>query len=48
MTSVRELPASCPGNGDELVKAAAEKFSNVVVIVHTVGPILMEEWIELR
>lgn len=35
-------------NGDDLVKAAAEKFSNVVVIVHTVGPILMEEWIELK
>ncbi|CAG8877696.1 unnamed protein product [Penicillium nalgiovense] len=35
-------------DGDELVKAAAEKFSNVVVIVHTVGPILMEEWIELK
>ncbi|CAG8931194.1 unnamed protein product [Penicillium salamii] len=35
-------------NGDELVKAAAKKFSNVVVIVHTVGPILMEEWIELK
>ncbi|CAG7928161.1 unnamed protein product [Penicillium olsonii] len=35
-------------NGDELVKAAAKKFSNVVVIIHTVGPILMEEWIELK
>ena len=35
-------------NGDDLVKAAAEKFSNVVVIIHTVGPILMEEWIELK
>ncbi|KGO74764.1 Glycoside hydrolase family 3 [Penicillium italicum] len=35
-------------NGDDLVKAATEKFSNVVVIVHTVGPILMEEWIELK
>jgi beta-glucosidase len=23
-------------------------YSNVVVIVHTVGPILMEEWIELK
>ncbi|PKY03073.1 beta-glucosidase-related glycosidase [Aspergillus campestris IBT 28561] len=33
--------------GDELVKDAAEKFSTVVVVVHTVGPILMEEWIEL-
>jgi beta-glucosidase len=35
-------------NGDDLVKAAAAKFSNVVVIIHTVGPILMEEWIELK
>lgn len=34
-------------NGDDLVKAAADKFSNVVVVVHTVGPILMEEWIDL-
>ena len=34
-------------NGDKLVKAAAEKFSSVVVVVHTVGPILMEEWIDL-
>ncbi|KAJ5129716.1 uncharacterized protein N7515_005755 [Penicillium bovifimosum] len=35
-------------NGDDLVKSAAEKFSNVVVIIHTVGPILMEKWIELK
>ncbi|PGH27753.1 hypothetical protein AJ80_00541 [Polytolypa hystricis UAMH7299] len=34
-------------NGDKLVKSAAEKFSNVVVIVHTVGPIVLEEWIDL-
>ncbi|KAJ5173086.1 hypothetical protein N7492_005679 [Penicillium capsulatum] len=34
--------------GDDLVKAAAERFSNVVVIVHTVGPILMEEWVDLK
>ncbi|KAJ5093501.1 hypothetical protein N7456_009362 [Penicillium angulare] len=34
-------------NGDDLVKDAANKFSNVVVVIHTVGPILMEEWIEL-
>ncbi|KAF7715862.1 Beta-glucosidase [Penicillium ucsense] len=34
-------------NGDDLVKAAAEEFSQVVVVVHTVGPILMEEWIDL-
>jgi beta-glucosidase len=35
-------------NGDDLVKAAAAIFSNVVVIVHTVGPILMEEWVDLK
>lgn len=35
-------------NGDDLVKNAAEKFSNVIVIVHTVGPIIMEEWIGLE
>lgn len=34
-------------NGDKLVQAAAEKFSNVVVVVHTVGPILIEKWIDL-
>ncbi|KAH8427858.1 beta-glucosidase [Aspergillus melleus] len=34
-------------NGDDLVKAAAEKFSKVVVVVHTVGPIIMEKWIDL-
>lgn len=33
--------------GDELIEAAANKFSNVVVVVHTVGPILMEKWIDL-
>lgn len=34
-------------NGDDLVKAAAEKFSKVVVVIHTVGPVIMEKWIEL-
>lgn len=34
-------------NGDKLVQDAAAKFSNVVVVVHTVGPIVMEPWIEL-
>lgn len=33
-------------DGDDLVKAAAEKFPKVVVVVHTVGPILLEEWID--
>ncbi|KAK8161524.1 putative beta-glucosidase 1 precursor [Phyllosticta citrichinensis] len=34
-------------DGDALVKAAANKYEKVVVIVHTVGPILVEEWIDL-
>ncbi|KAL2012407.1 hypothetical protein VTN00DRAFT_5125 [Thermoascus crustaceus] len=34
-------------NGDDLVKAAASKFSKVVVVVHTVGPIILEDWIDL-
>ncbi|KAL4810907.1 glycoside hydrolase superfamily [Aspergillus unguis] len=34
-------------DGDELVKAAAEKFSQVIVVIHTVGPIILEEWIDL-
>ncbi|GLA49826.1 CAZyme family GH3 [Aspergillus niger] len=34
-------------NGDDLVKAAADVFSTVIVIVHTVGPILLENWIDL-
>lgn len=34
-------------NGDKLVKDVAAKYSNVVVIVHTVGPILLEEWHDL-
>ncbi|KAK3378429.1 glycoside hydrolase superfamily [Podospora didyma] len=34
-------------NGDELVKKAAEKYSNVVVVVHTVGPLILEPWIDL-
>ncbi|CAG8958507.1 hypothetical protein HYFRA_00009822 [Hymenoscyphus fraxineus] len=34
-------------NGDALVKAAAEKYANVIVVVHTVGPIIMEPWIDL-
>jgi hypothetical protein len=31
-------------NGDRLIKDVADKYANVVVVVHTVGPILMEEW----
>lgn len=34
-------------NGDALVQDAAAKFSNVVVVVHTVGPILVESWYNL-
>ncbi|CAN8095160.1 unnamed protein product [Discula destructiva] len=34
-------------NGDQLVQDAAAKFSNVVVVVHTVGPILVEPWYNL-
>ncbi|OCK81721.1 glycoside hydrolase family 3 protein [Lepidopterella palustris CBS 459.81] len=34
-------------NGDALVKAAAATYSTVIVIAHTVGPILLEEWIDL-
>ncbi|KUJ20941.1 uncharacterized protein LY89DRAFT_715245 [Mollisia scopiformis] len=33
--------------GDALVEAAAAKYSTVVVVVHTVGPILVENWIAL-
>lgn len=34
-------------NGDALVQAAAAKYSTVIVVVHTVGPILVENWIDL-
>jgi beta-glucosidase len=34
-------------NGDSLVQAAAAKYSTVIVVVHTVGPILVEKWISL-
>lgn len=34
-------------NGDKLVQDAAAKYDSVVVIVQTVGPILLEEWIDL-
>ncbi|CAK7230821.1 hypothetical protein SBRCBS47491_007717 [Sporothrix bragantina] len=33
--------------GDALVKAVANAYSNVVVVVHTVGPIVMDSWINL-
>ncbi|KAF2132296.1 glycoside hydrolase family 3 protein [Dothidotthia symphoricarpi CBS 119687] len=31
-------------NGDKLIRDVAAKYANVVVVVHAVGPILMEEW----
>ncbi|KAK3956509.1 glycosyl hydrolase family 3 N terminal domain-containing protein [Pseudoneurospora amorphoporcata] len=34
-------------NGDKLVQKAAEKYRNVVVVVHTVGPLIVEPWIDL-
>ena len=34
-------------NGDTLIKAAAAVYSTVIVVVHTVGPILVENWIDL-
>lgn len=34
-------------NGDDLVQDAAAKFSNVIVVVHTVGPIIVEPWYNL-
>ncbi|GAP87612.2 putative glycoside hydrolase family 3 protein [Rosellinia necatrix] len=34
-------------NGDQLVQKVAAAYSNVVVVVHTVGPLVMEPWIEL-
>lgn len=34
-------------DGDQLVQDAAAKFSNVVVVVHTVAPIIVEPWYNL-
>ncbi|EGX89658.1 beta-glucosidase 2 precursor [Cordyceps militaris CM01] len=34
-------------NGDKLVQDVASKYKNVVVVAHTVGPMLLERWIEL-
>jgi len=31
-------------NGDKLIQDVAAKYSNVIVVVHTVGPILLEAW----
>ncbi|AEO56238.1 glycoside hydrolase family 3 protein [Thermothelomyces thermophilus ATCC 42464] len=32
--------------GDGLVKKVADKFPNVVVVAHTVGPLILEPWID--
>ncbi|KAF1913850.1 beta-glucosidase 2 precursor [Ampelomyces quisqualis] len=34
-------------DGDKLIKDVAAQYSSVIVVVHTVGPILMEEWHDL-
>ncbi|KAI0169643.1 glycoside hydrolase family 3 protein [Hypoxylon sp. FL1284] len=34
--------------GDDLIQKAAETYSNVVVVIHTVGPVTMESWIDLE
>ncbi|PNY29552.1 Beta-glucosidase [Tolypocladium capitatum] len=34
-------------NGDKLVQDAAKSYSNVVVVAHTVGPLVIEPWIDL-
>jgi beta-glucosidase len=34
-------------NGDALVQSAAATYATVIVVVHTVGPILVENWIDL-
>ncbi|WYZ38560.1 hypothetical protein EsH8_III_000474 [Colletotrichum jinshuiense] len=34
-------------NGNKLVKDVAAKYANVVVVIHTVGPILVDEWIDI-
>ncbi|KAF2867274.1 beta glucosidase [Massariosphaeria phaeospora] len=34
-------------NGDKLVQDVAAAYSNVIVVVHTVGPVLLEAWHDL-
>jgi beta-glucosidase len=34
-------------NGDKLIQDVAAKYANVVVVVHTVGPVIMEAWHDL-
>ncbi|KJZ74992.1 Putative beta-glucosidase F [Hirsutella minnesotensis 3608] len=33
--------------GDKLVEEVARRYRNVVVVLHTVGPMLLEQWIDL-
>ncbi|KAI5807721.1 family 3 glycoside hydrolase [Peziza echinospora] len=33
-------------SGDEMILAVAERCLNTVVVVHTVGPIIMEKWVD--
>ncbi|KAI8138617.1 glycoside hydrolase superfamily [Fennellomyces sp. T-0311] len=33
-------------NGDALIQAVAEVHENVVVVIHSVGPVLMDKWID--
>jgi predicted alpha/beta hydrolase family esterase len=33
-------------NGDELIKAVAAVNKNTVVVVHSVGPLILEPWID--
>ncbi|KAM3511021.1 hypothetical protein MY11210_005357 [Beauveria gryllotalpidicola] len=34
-------------NGDKLVQDVADKYKHVVVVAHTVGPLVLDRWIEL-
>lgn len=33
--------------GDDLIKKAAAKYKSVIVVAHTVGPLVMEDWVNL-
>ncbi|PHH61794.1 hypothetical protein CDD81_7958 [Ophiocordyceps australis] len=33
--------------GDKLVQDVAKRYKNVIVVIHTVGPLVVEEWIDL-
>jgi beta-glucosidase len=34
-------------NGDKLIQDVATRYANVIVVIHTVGPVLMEAWHDL-